>query len=184
MSLTPSNMTPLGSTMPSFSLPDTVSGKTVSDTDFSGERPIVVFFICNHCPYVIHIAEGLARFARDYAGRLDIVAVSSNDAETYVDDSPEKMKIEAQKNGYRFPYLYDESQDVALSFGAACTPDIFLYDKNRKLAYRGQFDGSRPGNDTPVTGESLREALEALLSGRNPSPEQIPSMGCNIKWKK
>lgn len=176
-------MTPLGSQIPSFSLPDTVSGKTISNSDFSTERPLVVFFICNHCPYVIHIAEGLAAFARDYTGRLEIVAISSNDAEGYPDDSPDKMTQEAKSRGYAFPYLYDESQDVALNFGAACTPDIFLYDRNRKLVYRGQFDSSRPGNDEPVTGQSLRTAAEALLAEKEIPKEQIPSMGCNIKWK-
>ena len=176
-------MTPLGSQMPSFSLLDPVSKKLVSDTDFSTEKPLVVFFICNHCPYVVHIAEGLAAFSRDYAGRLEMVAINSNDADSYPDDSPEKMVEEVKKRGYVFSYLYDESQDVALSFGAACTPDIFVYDKSRKLVYRGQFDAARPGNDASITGESLRGAVEALLSGKSVAQQQIPSMGCNIKWK-
>ena len=183
MSLTPSTMLPLGTTAPDFKLPDT-GGKTVSLADFKGQPALLVIFICNHCPYVIHLRAGLAQFARDYLPRhVGIVGISANDAVNYPADSPDKMKEEAKKAGYLFPYLYDETQAVAKSYRAACTPDIFLFDKNQRLVYRGQFDASRPNNGIPVTGNDLRAALDAVLAGKAVSEKQIPSIGCNIKWK-
>jgi peroxiredoxin len=183
MSLTPSTMLPLGTGVADFRLPDT-SGKIVALADFKTAPALLVLFICNHCPYVKLIRHGLADLGREYQKRgAAIVAISSNDAKNYPDDGPEKMKQEAAAAGFVFPYLYDESQSVARAYHAACTPDIFLFDKDRKLAYRGQFDDSRPGNGRPVTGRDLRAALDAVLQGR-PAPEpQIPSVGCNIKWK-
>jgi peroxiredoxin len=184
MALTPSKMLPLGTSAPDFRLPDATAGKSVSLADFQDAPALLVLFICNHCPYVKHIRSALADVGRDYQKRgAAIVAISSNDAENYPEDSPEKMKKEAQAAGYVFPYLYDESQAVARAYGAACTPDIFLFDKNRKLAYRGQFDDSRPGNGRPVTGKDLRTALDAVLQGRPAPGPQTPSVGCNIKWK-
>ncbi len=183
MAATPSNMTPLGSPCPDFSLPDTVSGEAVSRGDYKG-RPLLVMFICNHCPFVKHIRSELALLGRDFEGKLGIVAISSNDIENYPDDAPDKMKIEAAEAGYAFPYLYDESQKVAHAFKAACTPDFFLYNAEHKLAYRGQLDDSRPKSSEPVTGRDLRAAIKAVLEGRKPDENQTPSMGCNIKWKK
>lgn len=183
MARTPSTMRELGTPIPSFNLPDTVSGKLVSSDSLLG-RPSVVIFICNHCPYVKHIRDGLAAFGRFCQERgAAMVAVSSNDAVAYPDDSPEAMAVEARQAGYVFPYLFDESQAVARAFDAACTPDLYIYDAQGKLAYRGQFDDSRPKTDTPVTGKDARAAIEALLAGAIPSPEQQPSIGCNIKWK-
>jgi peroxiredoxin len=183
MALTPSTMLPLGTTAPDFKLPDT-NGKIVSLADFRNAPALLVVFMCNHCPYVIHIRAGLAQLARDYAPkRVGIVGINSNDAENYPDDSPAKMKNEVKNAGYLFPYLYDESQSVAKAYRAACTPDIFLFDKNQKLVYRGQFDDSRPGNGIPVTGKNLRAALDAVLAGKSVSENQKPSIGCNIKWK-
>jgi peroxiredoxin len=183
MALTPSTMLPLGTTAPDFKLPDT-GGKIVSLADFKGQPALLVIFICNHCPYVIHLRAGLAQLARDYLPRhVGIVGISSNDAANYPADSPDKMKEEAKKAGYLFPYLYDETQAVAKSYRAACTPDIFLFDKNQRLVYRGQFDASRPNNGIPVTGNDLRAALDAVLAGKAVSEKQIPSIGCNIKWK-
>ena len=183
MALTPSTMLPLGTSAPDFRLPDT-NGKLVALADFKPAPALLVLFICNHCPYVKHIRSALADVAREYQRRgAAIVAISANDVQSHHDDSPEKMKQEARSAGYVFPYLYDESQSVAQAYRAACTPDIFLFDKNRKLAYRGQFDDSRPGNGRPVTGRDLRAALEAVLQGRPAPDPQIPSVGCNIKWK-
>lgn len=183
MARTPSNMRELGTPLPSFELPDTVSGKQVSSASLLG-RPSVVIFICNHCPYVKHIRDGLAAFGRFCQERgAAMVAISSNDAAAYPDDSPQAMALEAKQAGYVFPYLYDESQAVARAFDAACTPDLYIYDSEGKLAYRGQFDDSRPKTDVPVTGKDARDAIEALLAGRAPSAEQKPSIGCNIKWK-
>jgi peroxiredoxin len=180
---TPSNMRELGTSMPSFDLPDTVSGQHVSSETLRG-RPVVVIFICNHCPYVKHIREGLAALGRFCAERgAGMVAISSNDVATYPDDGPELMAIEAKQSGYVFPYLFDESQAVARAFEAACTPDLYVYDAQGKLAYRGQFDDSRPKNTLPVTGKDALAAVEALLAGRAPTDEQKPSIGCNIKWK-
>jgi peroxiredoxin len=182
MAKTPSTMMPLGTPAPDFSLPDT-GGKTVSLSDFRG-KPVLVMFICNHCPYVLHIAAQLAQLGRDYQSRrLGMVAISANDVENYPDDSPQKMKEEAARLGYVFPYLYDESQDVAKAYRAACTPDFFLFDTEHRLVYRGQFDDSRPGNAVPVTGKDLRAALDAVLTGKDVPKDQKASLGCNIKWK-
>ncbi len=176
-------MLPLGTTAPEFKLPD-ADGKVVSISDFNDKSALLVLFICNHCPYVKHIRAGLAQLARDYQPRhAGIVAINSNDVANYPDDSPAKMKEEVKSAGYSFPYLYDETQAVAKAYRAACTPDIYLFDKHRKLVYRGQFDDSRPGNGVPVTGKDVRAALDAVLADKAVSPDQKASMGCNIKWK-
>ena len=183
MALTPSTMLRLGTTAPDFKLPDT-DGKTVSLADFKDKAALLVLFICNHCPYVKHIRTGLVDLARDYQSRsVAIVGINSNDVANYPDDSPVRMKEEVRTAPYTFPYLYDESQAVAKAYRAACTPDLYLFDKKRKLVYRGQFDGSRPGNGIPLTGKDLRTALDALLAGKPVSPNQKASIGCNIKWK-
>jgi peroxiredoxin len=183
MALTPSTMLPLGTVAPDFKLPDT-NGKIVSLADFKNAPALAVLFICNHCPYVKHLREGLAQFGKDYASKgVAVVAISSNDAKNYTEDSPAKMKEEVKLAGYTFPYLYDETQAVAKAYRAACTPDIYLFDKNQKLVYRGQFDDSRPGNGVSVTGKDLRAATDAVLAGKAVSPNQKASMGCNIKWK-
>ena len=179
----PSQMLALGTPLPAFSLPDTVTARTVSSTELAG-KPSVVIFICNHCPYVKHIRQGLADFGRSVAELgVPMVAISSNDPATYPDDAPDKMKSEAKEAGYPFPYLFDESQSVAKAFHAACTPDLYIFDAQGKLAYRGQFDDSRPKNDLPVTGTDARRAVEALLAGKSPNADQKASIGCNIKWK-
>jgi peroxiredoxin len=185
MSLTESTMElELGVSAPDFSLSDVVSGKTVRRDDFQGQKALLVMFICAHCPYVKHIEKGLAALGKDYEGKpAGIVAISSNDAVNYADDNPAGLKRQAQTLGFRFPYLYDESQAVAKAYRAACTPDFFLFDGDFKLVYRGEFDSSRPSNGTPVTGESLRAALDAVLAGKAPDADQRPSIGCNIKWK-
>ncbi len=176
-------MLPLGTAAPDFNLPDT-NGKLVALADFKNALALVVVFMCNHCPYVIHLRAGLAQFARDYAPKnVAIVGINANDAKNYPDDSPAKMKIEVEKAGYIFPYLFDETQAVAKKYHAACTPDFFLFDRGRRLVYRGQFDASRPGNGIPVTGKDLRAALDAVLAGKTTSEFQAPSIGCNIKWK-
>jgi len=176
-------MLPLGTAAPDFELPDT-NGKYVSLADFKDKTALLVLFICNHCPYVQHIRSGLAQLGHDYVPRgVGIVAISSNDAVNYPDDSPAKMKEEARSAGYNFPYLYDEKQSVAKAYHAACTPDIYLFDRGRRLVYRGQFDDSRPGNGKPVTGKDLRAAMDAVLAGKTTSQFQAPSIGCNIKWK-
>lgn len=183
MALTASTMLELGTAAPDFSLPDT-EGKTVSLKDFSGHSALLVMFICNHCPYVKHLRGGLAALGRDYQNSaLKIVAISSNDINHTSEDSPAKMAEEKKSAGYLFPYLYDESQKVAKAYRAACTPDFFLFDSNQRLVYRGQFDDSRPGNKIAVTGKDLRRAIDETLSGKTPSVEQVPSIGCNIKWK-
>ncbi len=183
MARTPSRMLALGTQMPEFSLPDTVSGKTVSSSALLG-KPSVVFFICNHCPFVKHIRAGIADFGRHcLSSGASMVAISSNDALAYPADAPPAMTAEAKEAGYVFPYLYDESQSVARAFDAACTPDLYIFDEHGKLAYRGQFDAARPGNDVLVTGRDARDAIDALLSGRAPNSAQTPSIGCNIKWK-
>jgi peroxiredoxin len=183
MALTPSTMLPLGTAAPDFKLPDT-SGKIASLADFKDAPALLVIFMCNHCPYVVHIRAGLAQLARDYLPRgVAIVGINSNDVANYPDDSPAKMKIEVKSAGYLFPYLYDETQAAAKAYRAACTPDIYLFDKNRQLVYRGQFDDSRPGNGIPVTGRDLRAALDAVLVGKPVAPGQKASIGCNIKWK-
>ena len=183
MGRTPSTMAPLGMTAPDFTLPDTTGG-LVSARDFLGAPGVLVVFLSNHCPFVKHLRGPLARFAETYQARgLGVVGINSNDVEKYPADSPEKMIEEVDSAGYTFPYLFDETQEVAKAYTAACTPDFFLFDGDLKLVYRGQFDASRPGNEVPVTGEDLRAAVEALLAGR-PAPEaQIPSIGCNIKWR-
>jgi len=183
MARTPSRMLPLGTNIPEFSLPDTVSGTLVASASLFG-KPAVVFFICNHCPFVKHIRTGLAEFGRYCRDRgVGMVAISSNDALAYPADAPPAMAAEAKDAGYVFPYLYDESQAVARAFDAACTPDLYIFDRHGKLAYRGQFDGARPGNELPVTGHDARAAVEALLAGGAPTHDQVPSIGCNIKWK-
>ena len=176
-------MLPLGTAAPDFNLPDT-NGKLVSLADFKDKSALVVIFICNHCPYVIHIRPGLAQLARDYTAKnVGVVGINSNDVKNYPDDSPARMIDEVKTASYIFPYLYDETQAVAKIYRAACTPDIFLFDRGRRLVYRGQFDSSRPGNGIPVTGKDLRAALDAVLAGRTTSEFQAPSIGCNIKWK-
>jgi len=183
MVATHSAMLPLGTQAPDFRLPDT-NGKTVSLSDFKKAPALLVVFMFNHCPYVKQIRGGLAQLARDYSSRaLGIVGISSNDVVNYPDDSPAKMAQEAKAAGYIFPYLYDESQQVAKAYHAVCTPDIFLFDKDQRLAYRGQFDDSRPGNSLPVTGKDLRAAIDAVLAGTPVPGEQKPSIGCSIKWK-
>ncbi|MEM1326617.1 MAG: thioredoxin family protein [Bacteroidota bacterium] len=184
MARTPSNMLALKTTAPDFILPDTVTGKTLSYNDVAGENGTVVMFICNHCPYVIHINEELVRIANDYFSKgIGFVAISSNDVDNYPQDAPEKMTAHAAKVGYPFPYLYDETQSVARAYDAACTPDLYLFDSDHHLYYRGRIDESRPGNDVPVTGADLRAAIDDLLAKRPAPKQQYPSMGCNIKWK-
>ncbi len=180
---TASTMLPLGTTAPDFSLIN-VNGQTVSRSDFQDAKGLLVIFMCNHCPFVIHLADQLAQFAQDYhdAG-LAIVAISSNDVSNHPQDSPEQMVHEAEQRGYIFPYLYDEEQEVAKAYHAACTPDFFLFDGNHQLVYRGQFDSSRPDSGIPVSGEDLRQAVDAMLAGQPVSEDQQPSLGCNIKWK-
>jgi len=183
MALTESTMLELGTTAPDFSLPDVVSGKNVSLNQLGG-KPLLVLFICTHCPFVKHVEKGLAKLGADYASKpLNIVAISSNDAKSYPDDAPEGLRAQATRLGFNFPYLYDESQQVARAYDAACTPDIYLFDKALRLAYRGQFDPSRPGNNIPVTGQDLRAATDSVLTGRPVTQDQRPSVGCNIKWK-
>ena len=183
MAAVSSTMLELGTAAPDFSLPDT-TGKLVSLADYKQAPATLVGFMCNHCPYVKHIANQFAEFAREYQAKgVAVIGINANDISTHPDDSPDKMAEEARTRGYTFPYLYDETQEVAKSYRAACTPDFFLFDQDHKLAYRGQFDGSRPGNNVPVTGKDLRAAADALLQNRLPSSEQKPSMGCSIKWK-
>jgi peroxiredoxin len=176
-------MLDLGTPIPSFELPDTVSGARVASSSLAG-KPAVVLFICNHCPFVKHIRSGLAELGRYCRERgVGVVAISSNDARAYPADGPDAMAVEARTVGYVFPYLYDESQSVARAFDAACTPEVYIFDAQGRLAYRGQFDGARPGNGVPVTGRDARAAVDALLEGKAPSADQIPSVGCNIKWR-
>ena len=183
MTRTLSNMINLGTYAPDFTLPDP-SGKTYNRDDLAGKHGLLVVFICNHCPYVKHIKEKFSEVASKYLDKgIGVVAISSNDVVNYPDDAPEKMAEDAERYGYRFPYLYDESQQTARDYDAACTPDFYLFDADLKLAYRGQFDDSRPKNDRPVTGSDLIAAMDALIAGKQPSQEQIPSIGCNIKWK-
>lgn len=183
MARTPSTMLPLGTLAPDFSLPN-VDGQAVSLADFKQAPALVVVFMCNHCPFVKHVAPELARLAKDYQPRgVAFVGINSNDAAAYPDDSPAKMKEEAKARGYTFPYLFDETQNIAQAYRAACTPDFYLFEGGRKLVYRGQLDASRPDSGIPVTGADLRAALDAVLSGKAPSAEQRPSIGCNIKWR-
>jgi peroxiredoxin len=184
MARTPSTMLPLGTPLPAFSLPDTVSGRRVSAADLRAAPALLVMFLCNHCPYVKHVRAELAALGREYGARgVAIVAISSNDVVAYPADAPELMTVEAREAGYTFPYLYDESQEVARAFAAACTPDFFLFGPARTLVYRGQLDGSRPNSGVPVTGADLRAALDEVLAGGVPSEAQVPSLGCNIKWR-
>lgn len=184
MAATPSNMIPLGTQAPQFNLPDTVSGQMMSLKQLKSDQATVVMFLCNHCPYVKHVNTGLVELANDYLTLgVSFVGISSNDVEAYPEDGPEQMKEVAQKLGYPFPYLYDESQEVARDYQAACTPDFYLFDGEMKLVYRGQMDGSRPNSGQPVTGQDLRAALDSLLAGRPVNPDQKASMGCNIKWR-
>jgi peroxiredoxin len=183
MSLTPSTMLDLGTPAPEFCLPDS-NGNEVCLDDFTESPVLLIVFMCNHCPYVKHIADAFRDFVCEYQDKgLAVVGISSNDALAYPDDGPERMAEEVTRRGYTFPYLYDESQEVAKAYHAACTPDFFLFDQDRKLAYRGQFDNSRPGNNEPITGKDLREAVDALVAGKQPPADQIPSIGCNIKWR-
>jgi peroxiredoxin len=176
-------MLELGTPLPEFRLPDP-QGTMVASSDFEDAPALLVAFICNHCPYVKHLRRGLAQFAKDYRGSgLAMVAINANDVSSYPDDSPEKMAEEVEQAGYVFPYLYDESQEVAKAYRAACTPEFYLFDGNRRLVYRGQFDDSRPESGRPVTGADLRAAVDAVLAGRAVEAEQTPSIGCNIKWK-
>lgn len=184
MALTPSTMLALGTKAPGFSLPEVITGKRISPENFASKKGLLVMFICRHCPYVKHVEKELAKLGRDYEGEdIGIIAVSSNDADAYPDDSPEKLKEYAEQEGFVFPLCYDETQQAAKAYSAACTPDFFLFGKGRELVYRGQLDDSRPANGKPVTGKDLRTAIDALLAGEPVSPEQTPSMGCNIKWK-
>jgi len=184
MALTPSTMLPLGTAAPDFSLTDTVSGKKMSLATFKDRKALLVMFICNHCPYVKHLKPALVQLGKDYEKKdLAIIAISANDPVTHPEDAPEQLAADATSLGYRFPMLFDETQNVARAYKAACTPDFFLFDASRKLAYRGQFDSSRPGNNQPVTGADLRSAIEAVLTGKPAAAKQVPSIGCNIKWR-
>lgn len=184
MSLTPSNMMPLGTIAPDFSLPDTVSGNILSLNDLKSDTATVIMFICNHCPYVKHVQSQLVQLANDYQNNgIQFIAINSNDITTYPDDSPENMKRVATKYNYPFPYLFDEDQTVAKAYLAACTPDFYVFDKKLACIYRGQLDNSRPGNDQAVTGQDIRNALDAVISGTPITENQRPSQGCNIKWK-
>ncbi len=184
MALTPSNMIPLGKVAPEFTLPDTVTGKTFSLSELKGEKATVIMFICNHCPYVIHVNSELVKLGNDYSTKgVKFIAISSNDVVSHPEDSPEKMKLVAANEKYPFPYLYDETQAVAKAYDAACTPDLYIFDKEMKLTYRGQLDDSRPSNKVPLSGKDVRVALDNLLSGKEVSPHQRPSIGCNIKWR-
>ena len=184
MALTESTMLSLGTKMPAFHLPDVRTGATVSSEQFQGKKGVLVMFICRHCPYVVHVREELSKLGKDYQGRnVGVVAISCNDSRQYPLDAPEALKEMAEDLGFTFPLCYDESQEVAKAFSAACTPDFFVFDKDRRLVYRGQLDDSRPGNGKPVSGRDLRSALEAILAGQKVPIDQKPSAGCNIKWK-
>lgn len=184
MAETPSKMVPLGTKAPDFELTDVKTGKDVTLKDVKSDIATVVMFICNHCPYVKHINEHLVEFTNNYIKKgISFVAISSNDVKNYPEDSPEKMTKLAKELGYPFPYLYDETQEVAKAYDAACTPDFYVFDKDMKLVYRGQYDESRPGNKKPVTGSDLGDALDLLLAGKPIPTDQVPSVGCNIKWK-
>lgn len=184
MARTESTMLPLGTAAPDFQLRDVVSGRMLTLADFRDKNALLVMFICRHCPFVKHVQSELARIGEDYAQKsLGIMAISSNDAEEFPDDAPDSLREMASELGFTFPYCYDERQDVARAYDAACTPDFFLFDKNRRLVYRGQLDDSRPGNSVPVTGKDLRSAIDAVRQGRPVSEQQKPSIGCNIKWR-
>ncbi len=185
MSLTPSNTNlEIGSSAPNFQLFEPLTGKVLSLDELKSDKATIVMFICNHCPFVIHISSGIAQFTKDYIDKgVSIIAINSNDYKKYPEDSPDKMIDEIRKNGYVFRYLLDETQEVAKKYSAVCTPDIFLFDRNMELAYHGQFDGSRPGNIIPVSGFNLRNATDIILAEKAINEDQIPSVGCNIKWK-
>ncbi|GGD02816.1 thioredoxin family protein [Hyunsoonleella pacifica] len=184
MARTPSNMLPLGTKAPDFSLLDTVSDAVLNLNKLKGKKGTVILFICNHCPFVIHVNPKLVAIANTYKSQgINFIAISSNDVENYPQDSPEKMKIHAVTEGYPFPYLYDETQSVAKAYNAACTPDLYLFNEDLELAYRGQLDDSRPGNGIPVSGKDLQYAIDCLISGKENNETQKPSIGCNIKWK-
>tara|TARA_R110001583_G_scaffold16084_6_gene65368 strand:+ start:14758 stop:15318 length:561 start_codon:yes stop_codon:yes gene_type:complete len=183
MANTPSNMMPLGTKAPDFILKDTISDQELSLNTLKGDIGTVIMFICNHCPFVIHVNPELVKMAKEYQSKgISFIAISSNDVINYPQDAPDLMKQQAKKVGYPFPYLYDATQETAKKYDAACTPDFYLFDKDLNLVYRGQLDGSRPGNAVPVTGKDLRNALNALLSEKEIDPDQKPSIGCNIKW--
>lgn len=184
MALTASTMLPLGTKAPNFQLPDVESGEMISLSTFAGKQALLVMFICRHCPFVKHVKDQLVQLGKDYSTRdVGIVAISANDVNNYPDDAPEQLKAMAQELGLLFPICYDESQETAKAYTAACTPDFFLFDSNQQLVYRGQLDDSRPSNGKPVTGEDLRAALDAVLANQPVNSEQKPSVGCNIKWK-
>ncbi len=184
MAQTPTTLIPLGFPAPAFSLPDTVSGKVISLDELSSDKATVIMFICNHCPFVVHVIDELVRIANDYIPKgVSFIAISSNDVENYPQDGPEMMKGFATANKFPFPYLYDETQNVARDYAAACTPDFSIFDEELKCVYRGQLDDSRPSNGKPVTGKDIREALDNILAGKPVSAEQEVSIGCNIKWK-
>ena len=184
MSLTPSNMLPLGTKAPDFRLPDVISGDILSLEELKGTRGTVIMFICNHCPYVKHVNEELIRITNDYhVLGFSFIAISSNDVKAYPEDGPDQMRDKARDLNYPFPYLYDETQEVARAYKAACTPDFYVFNASLKLEYRGQLDDSRPKNNIPLSGRSLREALDAIFSNREMYTDQKPSMGCNIKWR-
>lgn len=184
MARTPSVMVSLGSFAPTFTLPDTVSDKQISLSDIKGATASVIMFICNHCPFVLHVNDELVRLANDYMNKgISFVAICANDVSTHPEDAPDKMKAMALQMKYPFPYLYDETQETAKAFQAACTPDFFIYNNQLQLVYRGQLDSSRPGNGIPVTGKDIRHALDCLISGQPVPGEQLPGIGCNIKWK-
>ncbi len=184
MAVTPSNMMKLGTKAPEFTLLDTVSGQSISLDELKSDTATVIMFICNHCPFVQHVEEGLVKIANDYQPKgIRFVAISSNDAENYPEDAPEKMKERAENQYYPFPYLYDKAQEVAKAYDASCTPDFYIFDNNLSCVYRGRFDDSTPGKNIPVTGKDMRAALDNILSGTPINSDQKPSMGCNIKWK-
>lgn len=184
MALTASTMLPLGTKAPNFYLPDVVSGEMISLSTFAGKKALLIMSICKHCPFVKHVQNELANLGKDYVNRdVGIVAISSNDVNKYPDDAPEQLKAIAQELGFTFPLCYDESQETAKAYTAACTPDFFLFDADQRLVYRGQLDDSRPSNGKPVTGKDLRAALDAVVTGQVVTSEQKPSVGCNIKWK-
>lgn len=184
MALTPSNMLPLGTKAPDFKLPNAVTEKELGLDELKSDKATVVMFICNHCPYVKHVQKGLVELANDYIPKgVSFIAINSNDVAKYPEDSPANMKSVALRLGYPFPYLFDETQEVARAYDAACTPDFYVFDADMKLAYRGQMDDSRPGNGKPVTGRNIRETLDRILSGKPVAADQVPSIGCNIKWK-
>ncbi len=184
MARTPSNMLALDTVAPSFELKDSISGSALSLETLKSDKCTVIMFICNHCPFVIHLHDGIMSMVKEYQAKgVSFIAISSNDIDNYPQDSPDKMKLLAQELDFTFPYLYDETQEVARAYEAACTPDFYIFDGALKCKYRGQFDASRPGNEIPVTGSDLRSAIDSILAGRPVDEHQLPSLGCNIKWK-